>query len=219
MRLDGRVLAFTAAISVLTGIGFGLAPAMRAARSNVRSDGRLMSRKFLVGAQVAMCLLLLICAGLLQRTLLKLEGVDLGFEREHLVQFTVRPGLNGYKDPRLVGYYNELQSRLDARPFVRSSTLSLRPAVGGGSAFSRATIAGITKPDERITIFRHQVGSRYFRSQPVRSRDDGDGDFGGARRYDSGRLYSCTPRLAGGRDGGASLRVAGVRNSGRSPAW
>jgi predicted permease len=162
MRLDGRVLAFTAAISVLTGIGFGLAPAIRATRLNVRPDARLMSRKFLVSAQVAMCLLLLICAGLLQRTLLKLEGVDLGFERQQLVQFTVRPGLNGYKDARLVGYYDELQSRLDARPFVRSSTLSLRPAVGGGSASSRATIAGITKPDERITIFRHQVGSRYF---------------------------------------------------------
>jgi predicted permease len=161
MRLDGRVLAFTAAISVLTGIGFGLAPAIRAARMDV-GRARLGSRKLLVSAQVATCLLLLVAAGLLQRTLMKLEGVDLGFNRQQLVQFIVRPGLNGYKDARLTGYYDELQQRLDAIPFVRSSTPSLRPAVGGGSASSNATIPGVTKPGERVTIFRHQVGSRYF---------------------------------------------------------
>jgi len=183
MHLDGRLLAFTAAISVLTGIGFGLAPAIRATRLDVRPAARLMSRKLLVSTQVAMCLLLLIGAGLLQRTLLKLEGVDLGFERQHLVQFSVRPGLNGYKDARLIGYYDELQRRLDAAPLVRSSTLSLRPAVGGGSASSSAIIPGVTKVDERVTIFRHQVGSRYFETlgiPTVAGRTIGPHDLRGA---------------------------------------
>ncbi len=162
LRLDGRVLAFTAAISIVTGIVFGLAPAIRATRVDVRPIVKLTSRKLLVSAQVAACLLLLMCAGLLQRTLQKLEGVDLGFDRQQLVLFIVRPGLNGYKDARLVGYYDELQRRLNAIPSVRSSTLSLRPAVGGGSGSSGATIAGVTKPDERPTIFRHQIGPGYF---------------------------------------------------------
>jgi predicted permease len=162
LRLDGRVLAFTAAISIVTGIVFGLAPAIRATRIDVRPGAKLTSRKLLVSAQVAACLLLLICAGLLQRTLLKLQRVDLGFEREQLVLFSVRPGLNGYKDARLIGYYDELQRRLNAVPSVRSSTLSLRPAVGGGSGSSNAAIPGVTKPDEPVTIFRHQIGAGYF---------------------------------------------------------
>jgi len=162
MRLDGRVLAFTFGISVVTGIGFGLAPAIRATRLDGRPGTRLTSRKFLVSAQVAMCLLLLICAGLLQRTLVKLQGVDLGFARQQLVQFIVRPGLNGYKDARLVGYYDELQRRLNAVAFVKVATLSLRPPVGGASGSSSATIGGVTKPDERVTIFRHQIGAGYF---------------------------------------------------------
>src|SRR2546426_586662 len=140
----------------------GLARAIRATRVDVRPIVKLTSRKLLVSAQVAACLLLLMCAGLLQRTLQKLEGVDLGFDRQQLVLFIVRPGLNGYKDARLVGYYDELQRRLNAIPSVRSSTLSLRPAVGGGSGSSGATIAGVTKPDERPTIFRHQIGPGYF---------------------------------------------------------
>jgi predicted permease len=162
LRLDGRVLAFTAAISIVTGLVFGLAPALRATRADVRPIVKATSRKMLVSAQVAACLLLLLCAGLLLRTLLNLERVDVGFNREQLVLFIVRPGLNGYKDARLVGYYDELQRRLNAIPHVRSSTLSVRPAVGGGSGSSGATIAGVTKPGERPNLFRHQVGAGYF---------------------------------------------------------
>jgi predicted permease len=162
LRLDGRVLAFTTAISIVTGIVFGLAPAVRATRMDARPVVKLTSRKVLVAAQVAACLLLLTCAGLLQRTLARLEGVDLGFDRQKLVLFIVRPGLNGYKEARLLSYYDELQRRLNGVPSVRSATLSLRPVVGGGSASSTATIAGVTAPGERVVIYRHQVGSGYF---------------------------------------------------------
>jgi len=161
-RLDARVLMFTAAISIATGFAFGLAPAIRATRTDVRPIARITSRKLLVSAQVSACLLLLMSAGLLQRTLLKLQRVDIGFDRQQLVLFSVRPGLNGYKDARLVGYYDELQRRLNTIPSVRSATLSQRPAVGGGSGSSSATIPGVTAPDERPTIFRHQIGSGYF---------------------------------------------------------
>src|SRR6185437_9262902 len=102
-------------VSLACGILFGLAPAFRSTRSNVHSDLKqttgkatrhsFRSGKILVSAQVALSLLLLIGAGLLLRTLQRLQSVNLGFDRENLISFRVFPGLNGYKGARLASYY------------------------------------------------------------------------------------------------------------------
>jgi predicted permease len=173
-RLDGRVLGFTVAISVLCGILFGSAPALRATSASLLAGlkqtattarvfgHRLTLQKMLTGGQVAVCLLLLVSAGLLVRTLQKLHSVDLGFERQHLLLFTVRPGMNGYKDAALAGYYQDLRERLAGVPTVRSVSFSSRAPIGAGQGRSGATIGGPTGSSARAELHRHQIGPAYF---------------------------------------------------------
>ena len=136
--LSWRVLGFTVGVSLLTGVLFGLAPAWRATRldlttslkeSNRSSSGVSRSRlsKALVVAQVTMSLLLLVGAGLFIRTLRNLQQVEVGFNQERLLIFTLRPGANGYKDERLVQLYDQMFARLETIPGVRSATFGHVP--------------------------------------------------------------------------------------------
>ena len=112
LKLDLRVLGFTIAVSLLTGLVFGLAPALRATRvdltpalkdnaRNLAGGSRSILTKSLIVVQVAMSLVLLVGAGLFVRTLSNLQNVDAGFNRENLLLFSVDPGLNGYDRPRM----------------------------------------------------------------------------------------------------------------------
>ncbi len=131
--LSWRVLGFTIGVSVLTGLVFGLAPALRATRldltsalkeSNRRSTGASRSRlsKALVVAQVAMSLLLLVGAGLFVRTVRNLQHVDLGFNQENLLVFTLQPGAAGYDVERYEQLYRQVFAGLDAIPGTRAAT-------------------------------------------------------------------------------------------------
>jgi predicted permease len=137
-RLDWRVLAFTLALSLLTGIVFRSAPAWRATQVDLtpalKDSGRgssAASRSWLsrglVVAQVALSLLLLIGAGLFVRTLLNLQRVDLGFNTKNLLIFNIVPGLSGYKDERLKPLYDRLTEKLDALPGVSKVTFTSTP--------------------------------------------------------------------------------------------
>ena len=138
---DLRVLGFTAAVSLLTGIGFGLLPAMRATRTNLTPSlkasgsgsggslfGAAASRsslgKALVISQIALCLTLLIAAGLLLESLRKLSKADVGFEREKVLLMWVLPTMVGYDIAQEDSLYWQLLPRLDALPGVQSATLS-----------------------------------------------------------------------------------------------
>src|SRR5262249_7134871 len=124
--LDSRILAFTAGVSVVSGVLFGLVPAWRATRPDLlpalkqnsqgATSAKAIAGKLLVGGQVALCLLLLVGAGLMLRTLQTLKKLDIGFDRENLLIFTARPGLNGYKDQRLQTFYQDMQRRLQSIP-------------------------------------------------------------------------------------------------------
>src|SRR5205814_1480951 len=126
-RLDLRVLAFTFGLSLLTGIVFGLVPALRATRvdltPSLKDTGRgssgttrsLLSRSLVV-AQVSLSLLLLIGAGLLVRTLINLQRVETGFNEQNLLLFNVDPSLVGYQDDRLRELYQRMFARLEAVP-------------------------------------------------------------------------------------------------------
>src|ERR1041385_3934806 len=126
-RLDWRVLGFTLALSLLTGIVFGLAPAGRPTKVNLTpslKDGARAStsihRSFLsrglVVVQVALSLLLLVGAGLFVRTLVNLQRVDPGFNTQNLLLFGVEPGLIGYKDEKLRQLYQQISERLEKLP-------------------------------------------------------------------------------------------------------
>ena len=174
VHLDLRVLAFTAGLSLLTGLLFGLAPAVRATHVNLTSAlkdsatslGRaghgMRPGKVLVTAQIAISLLLLVGAGLFVRTLRKLETTDIGFNRENLLLFDIQPGLNGYEGARLGNLYKELQQRITAIPGVRSASLSQHTLIGAGSSSSSMSIAGYTAPGKRVDVRRNLVGPHFF---------------------------------------------------------
>jgi predicted permease len=165
-RLDWRVLGFTFALSLLTGILFGLAPAWRATRvdltPSLKDSGRgssavhrsLLSRGLVV-VQVALSLLLLVGAGLFVRTLLNLQRVDTGFNTQNLLLFEVEPGLIGYKDDKLRQIYGQISERLEAVPGVQGVTFSrmalLSQASHTSSVFLREALNATPDSEGRIT--------------------------------------------------------------------
>jgi predicted permease len=180
LHLDIRVLAFTAIVCIVSGVLFGLAPALRATRTDLLSSlkrpasgssaGRFTTGKILVAGQIALCLLLLVSAGLLLRTLSTLQGQDLGFNRQDILLFTVRPGLNGYKSAQLDDYYLELQRRIQRIPGVQAVTFSDRNAIGAGSSSTSAKVPGYAENGRGADFYRHIVGPNYFQTLAIPMR-------------------------------------------------
>jgi len=131
IRLDWRVFAFTLSLSVLTGIVFGLAPALTASKPdliqalrNSRSQG-LMSfglrsfRGWLVVSELALAVVLLVAAGLLVRSFNKLLAIDLGFDRENVLTARISLPRSAYKEPaQTQAFYDNLTQRLQSTPGV-----------------------------------------------------------------------------------------------------
>jgi predicted permease len=145
LKLDMRILAFTGAISFMTGILFGFAPALAATRVDLipmlkgaEGESRPLRRrltKALVIAQVALSLALLIGAGLLIRSLQQLYRVDTGFERDKLLTMWVYPALIGYDRAKELRLYREAVETLNAIPDVQSASLARR-ALGIGKGLN-----------------------------------------------------------------------------------
>jgi len=145
--LDGRVLAFTAAIALLAGVLFGLAPALQTAKMDVRpalSDAsrgstggasRHRVRDLLVVTEVALALILLIGAGLLIRSFARLQDVQPGFDASHLLVVDVPVSPNGYAQaPRRMSMFDQLIERSKTLPGVSAAGAALiLPVTGSGS--------------------------------------------------------------------------------------
>ncbi len=181
-RLDLRVLGFTLGLSLLTGIVFGLVPALRATRIDLtpalKESGRSSSAasrsflsKSLVVVQVSLSLLLLIGAGLLLRTLLNLQRVETGFNAKNLLLFSVNPNLIGYKDERLTNLYKQMFERLEAVPGVRSVTFSRMPLLSQGSSdrsLYMPTTAAADRTIKQISrVYLHQVRENFFEAMEI----------------------------------------------------
>ncbi len=132
LSLDWRVLGFTSSIAVVTGIIFGLAPALRATRIDLTTEfqggartvggARSALAKSLMVVQVALSLVLLIGAGLFVRTLRNLQDVDVGFNRERLLLFQVNSRSAGASGPEALALYERLRERFAALPGVSRAT-------------------------------------------------------------------------------------------------
>ena len=133
LSLNWRVLVFTLAVSLLTGVLFGFVPAWRATTmdlsSTLKQSGRATGRvsglsKGLLVAQVALSALLLVGAGLFIRTLYNLQRIKLGFNPENLLVFRLQPERAGYKEEQLLRFYQQLFDRLDHLPSVSGATFA-----------------------------------------------------------------------------------------------
>jgi predicted permease len=131
-ELNWNVLGVTAALSVICGLLFGLAPAIQSTRPDVMpalKDGRggaprRRGQHILVVAQIAISFLLLVAAGLFVRTLNKLHSVELGYARENILLFSLNARQAGHHDPEIATFYGDLRKRFELIPGVRSATFS-----------------------------------------------------------------------------------------------
>lgn len=139
---DWRVLGFNLALSILTGIIFGMAPALQSTRPDlagtlkdqagaVAGGSSTNIRKLLVIAQISLSLLLLIGAGLFIRSLQKLKELDPGFRTTNLLAFKLDPTLNGYQTERTRNFYEQLKQGLESLPGVNSAALAVMPVMEG----------------------------------------------------------------------------------------
>jgi predicted permease len=176
---DPRVLIFTAGVSLLAGILFGLAPALACTRVELnpvlKGGGghsaarttRVRLTKSLTISQIALSLSLLIGAGLLLRTLHQFYAVDTGFEREKIVQGWVFPALTGYDHLTEMQLYRELLEKFNATPGVRMASLSrLRMMFGNWNCDAWVQGAAGDATETR-QVYCDPVGPRFFATMGI----------------------------------------------------
>jgi predicted permease len=177
-----RVLGFTLGVSLLTGILFGLAPALRGTRVDLtpalkENPGDLAIRpgrvrlglgKLLVVWQVAVSLLLVIGASLFVRTLVNLETLDVGFNRKNLLLFAIDPTKSGYSGQSLAAFYRDVQDRIEALPGVQSVSMSQHALISESYDSNDISIAGYKpKPQERMDVGVLRVGPKFFETMRI----------------------------------------------------
>jgi predicted permease len=179
IHFDWSVFAFTATITILTGILFGLAPAFAAARANVshglKETAQTATRrrdslggKALVGFQIALCTLLVIGAGLFLRTLTSLHSVDLGFRPDHLLLAEVDPPPKRYTGGKDVALHQQLEQTFTAVPGVSSVTLAEDPFIADErSATDFLPVGEAYNPNKTQEEDYNIVGNQFFQTLAI----------------------------------------------------
>ena len=186
IRIDGSVLAFTFGVAILTGIIFGMAPAIRVARvdlnSSLKSGGRSSQsegglnaarhglRSLLVVAELALSMVLLIGAGLLIRSFLRLASVPPGFNPDHVISMQVSEAGPKYREDKArVQFYQQIGERISHLPGVQRqgavSALPLTASVGWGGI----TMEGYTPPpsEPELQVDQRIATNDYFRTMEI----------------------------------------------------
>ncbi len=180
LALDARVLIFTAALAVLTGVLFGLAPALQASRADVvpvlKNElvpsgagargllGFLSLRQILVVLQVAASLVSLIAAGLFLRDLSHAQAIDPGFETKGVLVMDFNLGREGYTPERGGVFYDQLVERVGALPGVRGAAIAQSAPLAGGISRSVFPEGADTTTRDRILVQVNTVGLGYFQT-------------------------------------------------------
>jgi len=197
VRPDWRVLLFTLGISVLTGLLFGLMPALRATRVSLAEAMKSQAKsvvggtssttsRVLIAGQMALSLLLLIAAGLFGRSLQQLLATDVGFNRGQVLAVRLNPDASGYALTDRDALHQRLLERVGALPGVVSVAMSGNGPFSGSRTTSGFEVEGYTHtPDERLTTQEEVVTPRYFETvglRIVRGRGFTDADVITGRR-------------------------------------
>jgi predicted permease len=178
VRPDAKILLFTLGISLVSGVLFGIAPALRATKADLTSalkeksaqgrKHRLNLGSVLVVVQVAVSLILLVGAGLFARSLIKLQQEDLGFNRDNVLLANVDTRLAGYKPNELSAVYRQLYDRLSALPNVQSVTMASYSPLQGTGTNSTITVRGYTPAkNEDTTVSDIQIGPNFCETMGV----------------------------------------------------
>src|SRR5690348_4510660 len=173
LGVDRRVFIFTAAVCVAVGLLFGLAPALRSLRADLdsalREGGRGASRSgarggsILVGSQIALGVLVVMASALLVRSLRKLQEVDLGYSRDHLLLARLDLLTSGYKRPEVLNETRKLLGDLASLPGVRSVTASSNGLFSGDESSDDIRVEGFTPAKEGdLHTADDEVGPNYF---------------------------------------------------------
>jgi predicted permease len=177
-EMNWRVLMATAALSLVTGVLFGLAPALQSTRvdlvpalkaTHAGSLGpqilphRLRLGHLLVAFQIAVAVILIVAAGLFVRTLANLQSVELGFSRENVLLFQVDARKAGHQDPGVAKFYRKLRDHLRDIPGVRNVSLSEDSLIGAGTGLPVSVAGAPPGNGERIL----SVGPEFFRTMQI----------------------------------------------------
>ena len=172
VRPDTAVLAFTLTISLLTGLLFGIIPALRfsrieapgtAARAAEFRNSRSASTRGLIVLQVSLSFVLLLGAGLLAHSLAALQFQDIGFERKNVLVVHIDPHVAGYRKNELFPLYREIDERLNRIPGVISASIAGYTPESGSSSSGNFTIENYTATTgKKMDLYRVEVGPRFF---------------------------------------------------------
>jgi predicted permease len=183
IHFDWKIFGFTTAISIITGLLFGLAPAWQATRTQVSSGlkensqsatqrNRNVPGKAIVIIQVALSMLLLVGAGLFARTLANLNNSHLGFRPDNLLLFEIQPPRTRYAAPKDIALYRQLEERLTSVPGIDSITLADMALISNSVSNNDFVPDGLSqKSKEDSSAYTIAVGQNYFSTMgiPIRS--------------------------------------------------
>jgi predicted permease len=177
-ELNWHVLGVAAALSLLTGVLFGLAPALQSTRLDLmpalketragqpparQSFRRLGLSHVLVAGQIAISLMMLVAAGLFVRTLSNLQSIEVGFNREKVLLFQVDARKAGHKEPEIAAFYGELRKRFGAIPGVRSASLEQDSLIKAGHGLPISVSGSPPDPANRFLT----VGPAFFTTMQI----------------------------------------------------
>ncbi len=176
-ELQAPVVLFAAAMSVATGLLFGLFPALHATRPDLVSaikaqagqpSGARTAARFrttLVTAQIALSMALLISAGLFVKSLMNVSRVDLGVKVDNVVTFALSPDLNGYDPARSRTFFERVEEELASVPGVTAVAGSMVPLLAGSNWGSSVSVQGFEKgPDTDAHAYFNRISPGYFRT-------------------------------------------------------
>lgn len=194
--IDWRVLLFNAAVSMATGLVFGLAPALRSSaveaarvlKEEAQAGGRKKTRmrNALVVAQMAMCMVLLAGAALCVRSLMHANSINAGFDTHHIALATLAPGSLGYSPEKVNDFYARLLERTRRLPGVTSASYTAFLPLGTSRSETSVSKQSGKDPNA-VTVDLYRVQPGFFRTMGIpllRGRDltpkEADGDKPGA---------------------------------------
>ena len=235
-HLDGRVIAFLAAVTLGTGLLFGLFPALHSSRPDLASTlkglagqpgGARSARNYrstLAMLQILLSMMLLATAGLFTKSLINVSRVDLGIKTDNVLTFGIAPQLNGYKPEQSRALFERLEDELSALPGVTGVTAGMVPLLAGSNWGSNVSVQGFkSDPDTDMHANFNEIGPDYFKTLGVAllagrefTRSDGQGapkvaivneQF--ARKFNLGR-DAIGKRMEQGNSGKLPLEIVGL---------